>query len=61
MPTAFAHSPWFVMRHAREMLEHTFTGTSWRSMLGLDSERTVFERYRASRRLDRERLWAEAY
>jgi radical SAM superfamily enzyme YgiQ (UPF0313 family) len=60
MPAAFAHSPWFVMRHAREMLAHTFTGTTWRSMLGLDSERTVFERYRESRRLDRERLWAGA-
>src|SRR6185503_1333355 len=36
-PTAFAHSPGFVLRHGRRMLAHTFTGTSVRSMLGLES------------------------
>jgi anaerobic magnesium-protoporphyrin IX monomethyl ester cyclase len=54
MPAAFAHSPLFVLRHAAEMLRHTFTGTSVRSILGLDSEQAVFERYRQARRRARE-------
>ena len=39
-----------------EMLAHTFTGTSVRSMLGLEDERAVFERYRDQRRRVRESL-----
>ena len=38
------------------MLAHTFTGTSLRSVLGLEDERTVFERYRDQRRRVRESL-----
>ncbi len=56
MPAAFAHSPGFVLRHGLEMLAHTFTGTSVRSALGLEDERTVFERYRHQRRRVRENL-----
>jgi radical SAM superfamily enzyme YgiQ (UPF0313 family) len=55
-PTAFAHSPLWVLRHGREMLAHTFRGSSWRSALGLESERRVFERYRELRRAEREYL-----
>jgi radical SAM superfamily enzyme YgiQ (UPF0313 family) len=53
MPAAFAHSPWFVMRNARQMLAHTFAGTSLRSILGLESDRAVFDRYRAIRQKQR--------
>ena len=56
MPAAFVHSPGFVLRHGLEMLAHTFTGTSVRSALGLEDERTVFERYRDQRRRARENL-----
>src|SRR4029077_20920861 len=50
MPAAFVHSPGFVLRHGLEMLAHTFTGTTLRSLLGLEDERAVFERYRDRRR-----------
>ena len=53
-PTALAHSPWFVLRHAPAMLAHTFRGSSLRSVLGLESERQVFARYRARRAAERE-------
>lgn len=53
-PAALARSPWFVLRHARRMLSHTFRGSSWRSALGLESQRRVFERYRAIRQAERE-------
>jgi anaerobic magnesium-protoporphyrin IX monomethyl ester cyclase len=55
-PAAFVHSPGFVLRHGARMLAHTFTGTSLRSMFGLESARTVFERFRESRRREREHL-----
>jgi len=54
-PAALLHSPSFVLRHWRDMLGHTFAGTTLKSLLGLESAREVFERYRASRRRDRER------
>ena len=50
---AFLHSPGFVLRHGREMLAHTFAGSSWRSVLGLEDERAVFERYRQRRSMER--------
>jgi radical SAM superfamily enzyme YgiQ (UPF0313 family) len=55
-PAALAHSPRFVLRHAREMLTHTFTGTSFRSAIGLEDQRTVFDRYRRRRSEEREQL-----
>jgi radical SAM superfamily enzyme YgiQ (UPF0313 family) len=48
------HSPGFVLRHGLGMLAHTFRGSSVRSLLGLESERKVFARYRALRRAERE-------
>jgi anaerobic magnesium-protoporphyrin IX monomethyl ester cyclase len=54
MPAAFAHSPGFVLRHGLDMLAHTFTGTTLKSLLGLEDERAVFARYRESRRRQRE-------
>jgi len=50
MPAAFIHSPLFVLRHAVEMLSHTFAGSTLRSVLGLEDERAVFARYRERRR-----------
>jgi radical SAM superfamily enzyme YgiQ (UPF0313 family) len=54
MPAAFAHSPWFVLRNGRRMLQHTFTGTTWRSALGFEGAQSVFARFRAARRSDRQ-------
>lgn len=54
LPAAFAHSPGFVLRHGPAMLAHTFTGTSIRSLLGLESDRPVFDRYRRRRREERD-------
>jgi radical SAM superfamily enzyme YgiQ (UPF0313 family) len=53
---ALAHSPGYVLRHGREMLVHTFRGSSLRSMVGLEDERTVFARYQAIRRAERDYL-----
>ena len=50
------HSPWFVLRHGHQMLGHTFRGASWRSLLGLESEHDVFDRYRTIRKLERRYL-----
>jgi hypothetical protein len=35
------------------MLSHTFRGSSIKSVLGLESDRKVFERYRAIRSAER--------
>jgi len=53
MPAAFAQSPWFVLRNSARMLAHTFAGTSLKSILGLESEAAVFERFRERRRRER--------
>ena len=53
MPAAFKHSPAFVLRHAAQMLAHTFAGTTLKSLLGLESDRAVFARYREVRRQQR--------
>ena len=50
------HSPRFVLRHGPSMLAHTFRGSSLRSMLGLESDWQVFERYRRIRRAERNYL-----
>ena len=54
MPAALLHDPWFVVRHARQMLTHTFRGCTLRSMLGLEDERRAFERYQAIRHQERQ-------
>jgi radical SAM superfamily enzyme YgiQ (UPF0313 family) len=61
LPAAFAHSPWFVARNGRRMLAHTFTGSSLKSVCGLESDAAVFARYRESRRGEREYLRLEAH
>ncbi len=52
-PHALVHSPGWVLRHSKAMMSHTFSGSSWRSVLGLESNRTVFERYRQHRAQER--------
>ena len=54
MPGVLRHYPGFVLRHGPEMLAHTFRGSTWRSALGLESEREVFRRYKARRVAERE-------
>jgi radical SAM superfamily enzyme YgiQ (UPF0313 family) len=58
VPATCRHSPGFVLRHGLAMLAHTFTGTTLRSMLGLESDHAVFDRFRARRRRERERATA---
>ncbi|HET7695713.1 MAG TPA: radical SAM protein [Vicinamibacterales bacterium] len=54
LPAVLRHYPGFVLRHAPQMLAHTFRGSTWRSALGLESERDVFRRYKARRAAERE-------
>jgi hypothetical protein len=54
MPAAFRHDPWFVLRHALQMLAHTFRGCTLRSALGLEDERRAFDRYKVIRHQERE-------
>jgi anaerobic magnesium-protoporphyrin IX monomethyl ester cyclase len=54
MPTAFCHDPWFVLSHAPQMMAHTFRGSTLRSVLGLEEEKSAFRRYKAIRRQERE-------
>jgi radical SAM superfamily enzyme YgiQ (UPF0313 family) len=56
MSAAFRHDPGFVLRNAGRMLAHTFRGTTWRAVLGLEDARTVFRRYRAIRAHERQYL-----
>jgi radical SAM superfamily enzyme YgiQ (UPF0313 family) len=59
-PRTFLHSPGFVLRHWWRMLSHTFAGSTVRSMLGLESQRVVFERFRAVRRAEHDYVRTEA-
>jgi len=54
MPAVLRHRPGFVFRHARTLLAHTFRGTTWRSMIGLESSRDTFRRYKEIRQRERE-------
>jgi radical SAM superfamily enzyme YgiQ (UPF0313 family) len=54
IPAALKHDPKFVLTTGWKMLGHTFRGSSIRSVLGLESEKKVFERYREIRRAERE-------
>ena len=57
MPAAARHDPWFVLRYGRRMLAHTFRGITWRSLVGLETPRDVFRRYRGIR--ERERSYVD--
>ena len=54
LPAVLRAYPGFVLRHAPRMMAHTFRGSSWKSALGLESEREVFKRYKAIRAKERE-------
>ena len=56
LPGVLRRYPGFVLRHGPKMLAHTFRGTSWRSMIGLESDRQVFRRYKVRRAAEREYL-----
>jgi len=53
VPLAFLHSPLFMMTHWPQILAHTFRGSTVKSLIGLEDERRVFDRYRAIRRVER--------
>jgi anaerobic magnesium-protoporphyrin IX monomethyl ester cyclase len=53
LPAVLIHSPLFTLRNAPKMLAHTFRGTTVKSLLGLEDERKVFERFRAIRKAER--------
>jgi anaerobic magnesium-protoporphyrin IX monomethyl ester cyclase len=56
MPKALRDNPRFVVRHAREMLAHTFRGCTTKTWLGLEDSRDAFTRYKAIRDREREYL-----
>ena len=53
VPAVIVHDPSFVLRNWWKMLAHTFRGSSLRSILGLESDRKVFERYCSIRSAER--------
>jgi anaerobic magnesium-protoporphyrin IX monomethyl ester cyclase len=53
IPAAMRLYPGFVITHARRMMAHTFRGTTWRSLLGLESTRETFRRYKQIRARER--------
>jgi radical SAM superfamily enzyme YgiQ (UPF0313 family) len=53
LPAVLRHDPSFVLRNGGRMLRHTFRGTTWRSVLGLETSRAVFQRYRRIRAQER--------
>jgi hypothetical protein len=59
-PAAFRHSPLFCLRHGAAMVAHTLRGCSWRTLLGLESARDAFRRYRELRRAEREYIGSSA-
>jgi anaerobic magnesium-protoporphyrin IX monomethyl ester cyclase len=56
IPTALRLHPGFVLKNGRRMMAHTFRGTTWRSLLGLESSRETFRRYRQIRAKERQYL-----
>jgi anaerobic magnesium-protoporphyrin IX monomethyl ester cyclase len=50
------HDPGWVLRNVHKMLKHTYRGSSWRTMLGLEDDHKAFARYKQLRRLEREYL-----
>jgi radical SAM superfamily enzyme YgiQ (UPF0313 family) len=53
-PAALAHDPAWVAAHGVRMFRHTFRGATWRTWLGLETERDAFRRYKEIRRRERE-------
>ncbi len=55
IPALMTHDPLFVLRNVGKMLAINFRGSSLKSMLGLESDWSAFQRYRAIR--GRERVY----
>jgi anaerobic magnesium-protoporphyrin IX monomethyl ester cyclase len=55
-PKALWHDPLYVARHARQMFQHTFRGSTWKTMVGLEDEREAFRRYKKLREQERDFL-----
>jgi anaerobic magnesium-protoporphyrin IX monomethyl ester cyclase len=53
LPAVLFHSPWFTLCNAPKMLAHIFRGVTIKSLLGLEDEKKVFDRYRAIRKAER--------
>jgi radical SAM superfamily enzyme YgiQ (UPF0313 family) len=53
-PAALRHDPLYITLNSLKMMRHTFRGTSLKTWLGLESERTAFRRYKAIRQAERE-------
>jgi anaerobic magnesium-protoporphyrin IX monomethyl ester cyclase len=53
IPVALLHSPGFILRSWPHILAHTFRGSSLKSIIGLEDEKRVFERYRSIRKIER--------
>jgi radical SAM superfamily enzyme YgiQ (UPF0313 family) len=56
IPAAFRLYPGFVLKNGRRMMAHTFRGSTWKSLLGLESSRDVFRRYKQIREKERNYL-----
>ena len=56
LPSVLRRYPWFVLKHAPRMCAHTFRGSSWRYLVGLESDRQAFTRYKQIRAAEREYL-----
>ena len=54
LPSVLRHYPGFVLRHAHRMCAHTFRGSTWRSIIGIETDRQVFRRYKELRAAERE-------
>lgn len=54
LPAVLVRYPRFVAVNWPKMMRHTFRGASWKTWVGLESERDVFRRYKAIRRRERE-------
>ncbi len=54
LPSVLRHYPGFVLRNGPSMFAHTYRGSSWRSLLGLEDAREVFRRYKQRRAAERE-------
>ena len=53
-PAVLRRYPGFALRNAPRMFAHTFRGATWKSLVGLESDRDVFRRYKARRAAERE-------
>jgi anaerobic magnesium-protoporphyrin IX monomethyl ester cyclase len=53
-PAVLRRYPRFALLNGPRMFAHTFRGATWKSFVGLESDRDVFRRYKARRAAERE-------